>query len=522
MVTVDPVALSLFGKRVAALCDEMGAVLRGSAFSPNIRDRLDYSCAIFDAAGELIEQSAAVPVHLGSMAYAMAGVIRGADWRPGAQLVFNDPFRGGTHLPDVTVVSPIFVDGDLYGFAANRAHHADIGAAAPGSMPLSRTLADEGRVISPTLIAEDSTGALEELVAGFSNPASSRGDFAAQLSANRVGCARVAEWAGALGGAAWRARVRALGDYAEAQARAAIERIPDGAYRFTDWLDDDGAGHGPLPIALELRVAGDILTVDFDGTSPQVEGNVNCPLPVTAAAVYFVLRCLMPPAVPHSGAALRPLELAVPPGSLLNARYPAAVAAGNVETSMRVVDAVAGALAQALPERIPAASQGTMNNIAMGARAEAGNWDFYETVAGGAGAGPDAPGASAVHTHMTNTLNTPIEVIEQSYPLRIRRYALRRGSGGRGRRRGGDGLVREFEFRAATRVSLICERRVTAPWGVAGGDSGERGRNLFNGEALPGKAERTAAPGDLLTVMTPGGGGWGAAEVHDKLTRSVA
>ncbi len=515
---LDPVTLGLFAKRVAALCEEMGAVLRGSAFSPNIRDRLDYSCAVFDPGGELIEQSAAVPVHLGSMAFAMSGVTRDVDWRPGRQLVFNDPFKGGTHLPDVTVVSPIFVGAKLIGFAANRAHHADIGAAVPGSMPLSRSLAEEGCLISPTLIPEDQPAALDALLAGFSDLASSRGDFAAQLSANRVGCERIATWVDALGGEGWRARVGALAAYAESQARAAIASIPDGTYQFADRLDDDGAGNGPLPLRVRLVVAGDTLTADFSGTAAQVAGNVNCPLAVTAAGVYFVLRCLMPPEVPHSGAALRPIELMVPRGCMLNAEPGAAVAAGNVETSMRVVDTVAGALAQAFPDRLPAAGQGTMNNIAMGARAVGRNWDFYETVAGGGGGGPDAAGASAVHTHMTNTLNTPIEVIEQTYPLRIRRYAIRRGSGGAGRHPGGDGLVREFEFLDSIHVSLISERRTTAPWGLAGGGSGARGKNLFNGERVAGKVELHARRGDVLTVMSPGGGGWG---LHDKLTPDV-
>jgi len=464
---VDPVEFSLFASRIGAVCEEMGAALARAAFSPNIRDRLDFSCAVFDAAGRLCAQAAHIPVHLGSMAYAMRDLVRGREWGPGDALVLNDPYLGGTHLPDVTVVMPVFAGGRLVAFVADRAHHADIGAESPGSMPLSRTLEEEGIVIAPTWIARGGE-VLEEVLAD-----------------------------------------RQLDAYAERLARTALAAIPEGDYAFTDVLDDDGLGHEDLPIRVTVRARGGEVTVDFAGTAPQVPGNVNCPLPVTAAAVYYVFRCLMPEGTPAAWGAFRPIRILAPEGSLVHARRPAAVAAGNVETSTRIVDALCGALAQALPEAIPAASHGSMNNVAMGWAGPGPVWDYYETIGGGMGAGPRGGGLSGVQTHMTNTRNTPVEALEMRFPVRVRRYALRRGSGGRGRRRGGDGLVREFEFLAPARVTLLTERRRHAPWGLAGGGAGAPGENRLNGRPLPGKVSLEVGPGDRLAIATPGGGGWG-------------
>ncbi len=509
---MDPIEFSLFASRIAAICEEMGAALARAAFSPNIKDRLDFSCAVFDARGRLCAQAAHIPVHLGSMAYAMRDLVPGHDWGPGDALVLNDPFLGGTHLPDVTVVMPVYADGRLVAFVADRAHHADIGAASPGSMPLSRTLEEEGLVIPPTWIARGGE-LLEEVLAHIvertRNPDENRGDFAAQLSAARLGAARVAALAEDMGHRAFTAALAELDAYAERLARATLAEIPDGDYAFMDLLDDDGLGHEDIPIRLTVRVRGSDVTVDFAGTAGQVPGNVNCPLSVTAAAVYYVFRCLMPEETPAAWGSFRPIRLSAPEGTLVNARRPAAVAAGNVETSTRIVDAVCGALAQALPEAIPAASHGSMNNVAMGWAGPGPVWDYYETIGGGMGAGPRGGGLSGVHTHMTNTRNTPVEALEMRFPVRVRRYALRRGSGGAGRRRGGDGLVREFEFLAPARVTLLTERRRHAPWGLGGGRPGAPGENRLNGTPLPGKASLEVGPGDRLTIATPGGGGWG-------------
>lgn len=508
---MDAVELSVFASRIEAVCDEMGAVLQRTAFSPNIKDRLDFSCAVFDADGALCAQAAHIPVHLGSMAYAMRDIIGGLEWAEGDTVIVNDPYLGGTHLPDVTVITPLFVAGERIGFVANRAHHADIGAAAPGSMPLSRSLEEEGLVIPPTRLVragELDEAVLQRLMAATRNAPEVRGDFTAQVSANRAGAERLRHLIRTIGPEAYCEALAALNDYAERLARTTVAGIPDGRYRFRDFLDDDGAGGEDLPIAVTVVVEGETATVDFEGTAEQAAGNVNCPLSVAAAAVYYFFRCLMPPQTPASDGSLRPIAIRAPQGCLVNARRPAAVAAGNVETSSRVVDAVAGALAKALPEAVPAASHGSMNNLAMGARG-ARDWDYYETMGGGMGAGARGGGLDGVQTHMTNTRNTPIEALEMAYPLRVVRYALRTGSGGAGRRRGGDGLVREFEFLTPAQVTLLTERRRHAPWGLAGGAPGRPGENRLNGELLPGKAQFDVQAGDRLTVASAGGGGFG-------------
>jgi N-methylhydantoinase B len=510
----DAIELSLFNSRLEAVCEQMGEVLRNAAFSPNIRDRLDFSCAVFDAGGELCAQAAHIPVHLGSMAFAMRDIVSRLTWQPGDQVILNDPFLGGTHLPDVSVIAPVFCDGQLTLFVVNRAHHADIGAASPGSMPVSSQLEEEGVVIEPTHLVwagQRQQGVLERLLGATRNRAESEGDLAAQLSANRAGIKHLEDLLSGYGRETFQRGLAALNDYAERLARRALRELPDGRYRYTDVLDDDGQGSTDLPIRLELTVLDGRIRADFNGTAAQVPGNVNCPLSVAAAAVLYVFRCLMPPQTPACAGAFRAVELIAPPGCLLNARPPAAVAAGNVETSTRVVDVVMGALAQAIPDRIPAASHGSMNNVALGSDQPGAAWDYYETIGGGMGAGRSGGGLSAVQTHMTNTLNTPIEVLETRLPLRIRRYALRRGSGGGGLRPGGDGLVREFELLAPASGSLLTERRRHAPWGLAGGEPGRMGENRLNGERLPGKCRLHLKAGDRLCIETPGGGGWGRA-----------
>ncbi|MEJ2509337.1 MAG: hydantoinase B/oxoprolinase family protein [Gammaproteobacteria bacterium] len=519
---MDPIALSIFASRIEAVCDEMGAVLQRAAFSPNIRDRLDFSCAVFDARGELCAQAAHIPVHLGSMAYAMHDIVSRLEWAPGDQVIVNDPFLGGTHLPDVTVIAPLFVDDILVAFVANRAHHADIGAHSPGSMPISRSLAEEGLIIPPTHLVragQRDEEMLGRIVEATRNPDEGRGDFAAQLSANRSGLERLGQLVADFGRAEFARALAGLNDYAERLALDALGVIPDGVYRFEDVMDDDGLGHRDLVIAAEVRAAGGRVHVDFAGTAAQTPGNINCPLSVAAAGVYYVFRCLMPPQTPACAGAFRPITLEAPEGCLLNARRPAAVAAGNVETSTRVVDVVMGALARALPETIPAASHGSMNNLAMGASAETGGgraWDYYETVGGGMGAGAHGGGLHGVQTHMTNTRNTPVEVLEARYPVRVRRYALRRGSGGAGQHPGGDGVVREYEFLAPAQATLLTERRTHAPWGLAGGAPGSRGENRLNGEALAVNYSLPVAPGDRLSILTPGGGGWGSPDTSGR------
>ena len=517
---MNPVQLSIFAHRLSGICDEMGAVLRRSALSPNIKDRLDFSCAVFDRDGELCAQAAHIPVHLGSMAYAMRDVVGGKDWQPGSLLVVNDPYLGGTHLPDVTVIAPVFADGSSpIAFTVTRAHHANIGASAPGSMPVSRTLDEEGLVIAPTWLKRNGqwNASLTRALAGVDEaedvnevPLNSPrlADFLAQSSACNTGAKRVADLI-AERGADWFAQgLDALNTYAERRARGVLATLRQGEYVFSDVMDDDGQGQQNIVIKARVVIADNAVSVDFAGTAGQVAGNINCPLSVAAAAVYYVFRCLMPADVPACAGTFRPISLVAPKGSLLNANRPAAVAAGNVETSSRVVDVIMGALAQAIPERMAAASQGSMNNVAMGMTGQ-GGWDYYETMGGGMGAHAYGDGLSAVQTHMTNTLNTPIESLERHYPLRVLRYAVRRGSGGAGRFRGGDGIVRELEFLGPAMLTLLTERRLHAPWGLAGGKSGQCGENRLNDSLLAPKYTGQANVGDRLLIATPGGGGYG-------------
>jgi N-methylhydantoinase B len=402
------------------------------------------------------------------------------------------------------------------GFVVNRAHHADIGADTPGSMPISNSLPDEGVIIPPTHLLRNGkllADVMTRITGRTSNAEQTVGDFTAQISANRTGLLRLEDIVKTLGVEKYLGGLRELNDYAERLAQAAIHAIPDGQYRFQDCMDDDGLGNVDLPIVATIKVDGYAIEVDFTGTAAQTRGNINCPLSVAAAGVYYVFRCLMPAYTPNCEGAFRSIRLHAPQGCLLNAEYPAAVAAGNVETSTRVVDVIMGALAKAVPDLIPAASHGSMNNLAMGARTHVHGhdkqWDYYETIGGGMGAGPVYNGLNAVQTHMTNTLNTPVEVIEVNYPLRVCRYGVRYGSGGRGEHCGGDGVIREFQFLRAATVTLLTERRRAQPWGLNGGEAGASGENALNGESIPGKISLQVKAGDTLTVKTPGGGGWG-------------
>ncbi len=511
---MNAIELNLFYNRITAVCDEMGTVLRRTAFSPNIKDRLDFSCAVFDPSGHLCAQAAHIPVHLGSMAYAMRHIVNDLTWQSGDMLVLNDPFLGGTHLPDVTMIAPVFERGSkrLVGFVANRAHHADIGCDSPGSMPVSRSLQEEGRIIPPTFLYRSGELQLSALsLLGGEGNVGLDTDFAAQCSANRTGISRLTQLVDQLGLLDYLRGLIEINDYADRLAASVFTELQPGEYRYSDLLDDDGTGHDDIVITVLLKIEAQSVVVDFSDSADQVRGNLNCPESVAAAAAFYAFRCLMPDHMPTCDGAFRRVQLLTREGSLLNAQRPAAVAAGNVETSTRLVDVIFGALAQALPNRIPAASQGSMNNVAMGHidRNSGARWDYYETLAGGTGAGPNFPGLHAVHSHMTNTLNTPVESLEMHYPLRVRRYALRPRSGGAGLRDGGDGLIREYEFLQAATVSLLTERRRHQPWGLAGGSSGAAGRNLLNGSELSAKCTFQARPGDRLEIATPGGGGFG-------------
>jgi N-methylhydantoinase B len=489
---LDPVALQVMLGALRAACDEMGAVLVRSAHSANIKERRDASTALFDERGRMVMQAEHIPVHLGAMPSAVAAVLEERH-EPGVAWVLNDPYRGGTHLPDITVIEPLFHDGEHVGFAASRAHHADVGAPEPGSMPAdSRSLADEGVVIEPTRLDADT---LRDLAARMRNPRQREADLRAQLAAGRAGAERVEALIERFGLADYRAGLEETLDYAERRTRARIAALEDGTRSATDVLEAAGED---LELRLEARVEGEHLTLDFSGSAPQHGGNLNCPLAVTLSASYFALRVLTDPDVPPCEGAYRPLTVIAPSGSLLNATPPAAVAAGNVETSSRVADLVLAAFGHAL-------GQGTMNNLTLGND----EFTYYETLGGGQGACADAPGPSAVHVAMSNTLNTPIEALELEFPLRAIEYALRRGSGGAGRERGGEGVVRELEALAEMRYSLITERRRHAPPGAEGGEPGARGRNLLNGEELPAKASGTLRAGDRLRIETPGGGGHG-------------
>jgi N-methylhydantoinase B len=492
MPGLDPITLQVMLGALRAACDEMGAVLVRAAHSANIKERRDASTALFDADGQMVMQAEHIPVHLGAMPSAVAAVLD-EDHRPGEAWILNDPYRGGTHLPDITVISPLFRESELVGFAASRAHHADVGAKEPGSMPAdSRTLEDEGVVIPPTKLTPE---VLHDLAGRMRNQSQREADLRAQLAAGRAGAERVDALIERFGLGTVRAGMEETLDYAERRTRARIGELEDGEREAADVLEADG---GDVELRLRATVAGEEMSLDFGRSAPQHDSNLNCPLPVTLSACYFALRVLTDPDVPPCAGAYRPLTVAAPEGSILNARPPAAVAAGNVETSSRVADLVLAAFGRAL-------GQGTMNNLTLG------NDDFtyYETLGGGQGACPDADGPSAVHVAMSNTLNTPVEALELEFPLRAVEYAVRRGSGGEGRHRGGDGVVRELEALADMRYSLLTERRRHRPPGADGGGAGAPGRNLLDGEELPAKASGALRPGDRLRIETPGGGGHG-------------
>jgi len=526
MASPDPILLQLYRHRFEGVAEEMGATLRRTSYSPNIKERLDFSCAVFDADGGLVAQAAHIPVHLGAMPASVGAALDAYDdWWPGDVVLLNDPYAGGTHLPDVTMISPVFaqVQRDEEAapdfFVASRAHHADVGGMTPGSLPLANELVQEGLILPPVKLYNG--GMLNEdlqrlILRNVRTPDESRGDLAAQRAAHAVGERRLQDLADRHGAGEVSDFGRRLQDYSERQVRAAIADWPDGRYGFDDQIEvgDGERAH----IEVNITVRSDEVTFDFDGTSPAVDGSLNAVRPITVSACHYVVRCLVGRDVPVNGGCFAPVTVRTPSGSIVDANPPRAVAGGNVETSQRIVDVILGALARALPDRVPAAGQGTMNNLTIGGeRPDDSSFAYYETIAGGMGASAQAAGADGVHVHMTNTLNTPIEALEQAYPFRILAYQRRDGSGGKGRHRGGNGLVRIYEMQVPVTVTMLSTRRQTGPWGREGGEDGAPGKNVLvhpdgTEETLPGHFSRRLPARSRLRIETPGGGGFGSED----------
>jgi N-methylhydantoinase B len=514
--------LEIFKNIFHSVAEEMGAALRRSAFSPNIKERRDYSCAVYDANGEVLAMGDHMPVHLGSMPASVAAARASLPFEPGDIALLNDPFAGGTHLPDLTLVMPVFLAHKAAPqfFVASRAHHADIGGALAGSMGPAREIFQEGVRIPPVKIFRNGKfcqDVMNLLLANVRTPHERQGDLAAQIASCRLGERRLREVAEKYGRQEVARYAGHLLDYSEKMMRSVIAALPSGIYRAEDSLDGDGISDEPLRIRASIRIHADLAVVDFTGSAPQCAGNVNAVRAITVSAVYYVFRCLVPEQVPATSGLLRPISLIAPGGTIVNAVPPAAVAGGNVETSQRIVDTLLRALAKAVPGKIPAASQGTMNNLTFGGLNPFRNraaFTYYETIAGGCGGSSASDGPSASHSHMTNSWNTPTEVLEETYPVRVKRYAIRRGSGGRGTQRGGDGIIREIEFLSPVDVGLLTDRRTTSPYGLAGGRDGKKGRNTLarNGKSkmLAAKCSFTVRAGDVLRIETPGGGAWGS------------
>ncbi|MEO0475239.1 MAG: hydantoinase B/oxoprolinase family protein [Planctomycetota bacterium] len=527
----NPIELEVFRHLFASVAEEMGERLMRSAYSPNIKERRDFSCALFDENGEMLAQAAHIPVHLGSTPMAVRAVIDAFELAQPSKAVadqayvLNDPYAGGTHLPDITVVQPLSLSGsDRPAFyLANRAHHADVGGVSPGSLPISRHIDDEGLRITPRVLDDE---AVDWIANASRTPDERRGDLQAQLASLRVGAERLITMAGRYGHIALTQRGAELIVYTERIVRHLIATLPNGLYPFEDVLDGDALGTDDITIRCHLKIDGEIATVDFTGSSDQVAGPVNAVRAIALSAVNYCFRCLLPADLPSNAGVMRPIDVLTRPGSVVDAGYPAPVAGGNVETSQRLVDVVFGALAQALPGRVPAASCGSMNNVTFGGadpRHDGRPFAYYETLAGGAGASPEQDGADALHTHMTNTLNTPVETFEHAYPVRITRYAIRSGSGGAGQRTGGDGVTRSYEFDAPATVTLLTERRRSRPYGLSSGAPGAPGLNTLTDEdgqtnELPAKTTLDIQPGQTLTIHTPGGGGHGHAAQRQKET----
>jgi N-methylhydantoinase B/oxoprolinase/acetone carboxylase alpha subunit len=518
MLEFDPIELELFKNIFVSISEEMGAVLGRTSLSPNIKERKDFSCALFNQKGETFAQGSHIPVHLGAMPLSVQACLQAINFEEGDLVILNDPYRGGTHLPDITCISPVFIRNKLVFFVANRAHHSDVGGMTPGSMPLATEIYQEGLIIPPLRLVRK--GKLDKyllnfILANVRTPDERKGDLLAQVAANNKGNQRLEEIIKKYGLKKILHYTHVIQLYTEKILRETIRGIPDGTYDFSDYLDDDGIRDKAIKIGVKLTVNKDEALVDFSSSSPQVEGGVNANFAVTYSAVLYVFRSLVEEDIPFNTGLMKPLKIKVPRGSVLNAKSPAATAGGNVETSQRIVDVLLGALSQAIPEKIPAASSGTMNNVTFGGydtiRERA--FAYYETIGGGMGGSSASPGLSGVHTHMTNSLNTPLEALENYLPLRIKRYCLRRGSGGEGKNKGGEGIIREYEFFVPAQATIISERRKFSPFGARGGKNGKKGKNtlLSKGKkiALKSKVNIEVLPGDVLRIETPGGGGYG-------------
>ncbi|NPA32561.1 MAG: hydantoinase B/oxoprolinase family protein [Aquificae bacterium] len=514
--------MEVFKNAFSSVAEEMGKVLQRTAFSPNIKERRDFSCALFDKEGNLIAQASHIPVHLGSMPESVKSAL-GAfdDLKEGDMIVLNDPFFGGTHLPDITLVAPVFYEGELLFFVANRAHHADVGGASAGSMPLSTSIFQEGVIIPPIKLLKE--GKLNEdfmklFLRNVRTPEEREGDFRAQIMANITGIKRIKELIKREGLERVLYFSRALLDYSEKLTRERIKRIPDGVYEFEDYMEDDGQGNENVAIRLRLEVSNDTLTFDFTASDDQTPGAINAVRAITLSAVYYCTLAVLGKDIPPNEGCYRPIRVITRRGSVVDALFPSAVVAGNVETSQRIVDVVLGALSKALPEKIPSASQGTMNNVSVGGKdPKTGEpFAYYETIGGGMGAGYQYDGESAVHSHMTNTLNTPVEALEHHYPVLVTRYEVRKGSGGSGRWKGGDGIVREYEFLTDVEITVLSERRKLSPWGLFRGKPGKPGKNIVitkeGRKEMPSKFTAKLKKGDRLRIETPGGGGYGSPD----------
>ena len=517
---IETFELEIFNNILSTIADEMGSVLIRSGFSPNIKERRDLSCAIFNKSGDMVAQAAHIPVHLGSMSFSVEAILN-EDILEGDIFILNDPFKGGTHLPDITCIKPLFYNNKLEFFLVSRAHHADIGGDTPGSMPQSRTIHEEGIIIPPSKLYRDgimNEELMQRILDKTRDPQEREGDFKAQISCLEIGRNRLIEALDKYGIDKINEASSELLNYSEKIMKAVITDIPDGIYEFMDFLDDDGQGNKNIELKVKISIEGDTATVDFNGSSPKVEGCMNAPYSVTVSAVLYVFQCLAPEGIPLNSGPLRTIRIKVDEDSVLNAKYPSAVVGGNVETSQRVVDTVFGALSEAVPDKVQAASSGTMSNITFGGINPANNTEFayYETIAGGMGARKGMNGVSAVQTHMTNTLNTPVESLEKDLPLLINTYSIREGSGGNGKFNGGDGIVREFKFLADAEVSLTTERRLSSPYGINGGKNGKSGKNILivgdSETVLPPKKTFKVNKGDIVRIETPGGGGWGREE----------
>lgn len=517
---IDPVLVEVFKNRFASIAEEMGVTLNRTAYSPNIKERRDYSCALFNREGQMIAQAAHIPVHLGSMPISVSTAIRSICFKKGDMAILNNPFEGGTHLPDITIVAPYFAkdDNEPSFYMASRAHHSDVGGMSSGSMPLSTSLYQEGVIIPPLKIikgGELDPDLMNLILNNVRTPEEREGDFSAQFMANFTGQQRMEELIEKYSLDTVELYAGALIDYSEKMMRQAISQIPDGIYEFEDFMDGDGIDSTDVRICVKLTIIGDEAGLDFTGSSPQVKGSINAVYSITLSAVLYVFMCLLDRGVPANAGCTKPLKILAPEGSILNAKYPAAVAAGNVETSQRIVDVVMGCLANALPGKIPAASQGTMNNVSIGGfdPVRGRPFAYYETIGGGMGANSSSHGENAVHSHMTNTLNTPVEALEYAYPFLVNEYSVRRGTGGNGKYLGGDGIIREMTVLADSEVTVLSERRIHGAYGIAGGRPGLPGKNTIIEDGhnleMPGKFNTNLKKNSVLRIETPGGGGYG-------------